>query len=95
MVEDDAEYILRHARKRRALRQEFLQGATDAISRIRADLAGEDARLEPEGLRLTEERRKLKAVVALAHHQRDLDNEEAEALLAASREAHSRAVEEA
>ena len=40
-------------------------------------------------MRLAEERRKLKAAVALARHQRDLDNEEAEALLAASREARS------
>ena len=52
-------------------------------------------RLEAEGLRLAEERRKLEAAVALARHQRDLDNKEAEALLAASREAHSRAIEEA
>ena len=37
----------------------------------------------------------LEAAIALARHQRDLDNEEAEALLAASREARSRAVEEA
>ena len=48
-----------------------------------------------EGLRLAEERRKLKVAVALARHQRDLDNEKAEASLAASREACSRAVEEA
>ena len=52
VAEGDAEYVLRRARERRALRQEFLQGAADAVSRIAADLAGEDARLEAEGLRL-------------------------------------------
>ena len=65
------------------------------MSRIGAELAGEDARLEAEGLRLAEERRKLKVAVALARHQRDLDNAKAEASLAASREACSQAVEEA
>ena len=65
------------------------------MSLLGEELADEDARLEAEGLRLAEERRKLEAAVALARHQRDLNNEEAEALLAASREARSRAVEEA
>ena len=79
------EEVLRHARERRALREEFLQGAADAVSRIGAELADEDARLEAEGLRLVEEKCKLKVAVALARHQRDLDNAEAEASLAASR----------
>ena len=65
------------------------------MSRIRAQLADEDARLEAEGLRLAEERRKLKVAVALARHQRDLDNAKAEASLVALREACSLAVEEA
>ena len=65
------------------------------MSQLSVELAGEDARLEAEGLCLAEERRKLKEAVALAHHQRDLDNEDAEASLAASREACSRAVKEA
>jgi len=65
------------------------------VSRIGAELAGKDARLEAEGLRLAEERRQLKVVVALARHQRDLDNTKAEASLVASREACSQAVEEA
>ena len=65
------------------------------MSHLGVELADEDARLEAEGLRLAEERRKLKVAIALACHQRDLDNEKAEVLLAASREACSRAVEEA
>ena len=65
------------------------------MSQLGVELASKDARLEAEGLRLAEERRKLKGAVALARHQRDLDNEEAEALLAASQEARSLAVEEA
>ena len=94
-AEDDAEDVLGRARERRALRQEFLQRVTDAVSQLGGELAGEDAHLEAEGLRLTKERRKLKVAVALACHQRDLDNVKAEASLAASREACSQAVEEA
>ena len=59
------------------------------MSQLGEELDDEDARLEAKGLHLAEERRKLKVVVTLARHQRDLDNEEAEALLAASREARS------
>lgn len=58
-------------------------------------LALEDACLEAEGLRRVEEWHKLKAVVSLACHQRDLENAKAEASLATSREACSRALEEA
>ena len=94
-AEDDVEDVLERARERRALRQGFLQRAADAVSQLGVELADEDARLEAEGLRLAEERRKLKVAVALARHQRDLDNEKAEASLAASREACSRAVLEA
>ena len=65
------------------------------MNQVGAELAAEDARLEAEGLRLAEERRKLKVAVALARHQRDLDNAKAEALLVASREACSRTIEEA
>ena len=67
-VEDDAEDVLRRAHECRALRQEFLQGAVDAVSRIGAELAGEDARVEAEGLSLAEERCKLKVAVAFARH---------------------------
>ena len=91
----DAEDMLEHARERRALRQGFLRRAADAVSQLGVELADEDARLEAEGLRLAEERRKLKVAVALARHQCNLDNEKAEVSLAASREACSRSVEEA
>ena len=93
--EGDAEDVLRRAQERRALHEEFLQRAADAVSRIGAKLAYEDAHLEAEGLRLAEEKRKLKVAIALARHQRDLKNAKAEASLAASREACSLAVEEA
>ena len=93
--EGDAEDVLRCAQERRAIRQEFLEGAADAVSRIGAELAGEDARLEAEGLRLAEERRKLKVAIALVRHQHDLENTKAEASLAASRDACSQAFEEA
>ena len=88
-AEDNAEDVLRRARERRALRQEFLQGAMDAVSRIGTELAGEDAGLEAEGLRLAEERRKLKVTIALARYRRDLDDAKAKASLAAIWEACS------
>ena len=65
------------------------------MSQLGAELAAEDERLEAEGLRLVEERRKLKAAVGLARHQRDLENAKAEVSLAASQETCSRALEEA
>ena len=93
-AEDDTEDVLERARQRRALCQGFLRRAVDVVSQLGVELAGKDACLEVESLRLAEERRKLKVAVALARHQRDLDNAKAEALLAASREACSQAVEE-
>ena len=83
------EEVLRCARECRALREEFLQGASDAVNRVGAELAVEDAHLEAEGLRLAEERRKLKVGIVLACHQRDLDKAKAEVSLAASWEACS------
>ena len=68
VAEGDAEDVLKRASEHRALRQEFLQGAADAVSRIGAELAGEDARLKAEGLHLAKERRKLKVAVAFARH---------------------------
>ena len=76
-ADDDAEDVLERVRRRRFLRQEFLRRAADAVSQLGEELDDEDARLEAEGLRLAEERRKLEAAVALARHQHDLDNEEA------------------
>ena len=93
--EGDADDVLRRVRERRALREEFLRRVADAVSRIGAELADEDARLEAEGLCLAEERHKLNVAIALACYQHDLENAKAEASLAASREACSQAVEEA
>ena len=67
-AEGDAEDVLEHALERRALRQGFLRRATDAVSQLGVELADEDARLVAEGLRLAEERRKLKVAAALARH---------------------------
>ena len=61
----------------------------DAMGHLGGELADVDKRLEAEGLRLIEERRKLKVAINLARHQRKLDNMKAEASLAASREACS------
>ena len=94
-VEDDAEDVLRRAWERSTLRREFLQRAADAVDQLGVELAGEDARLEAEGLRLANERRKLRVDVSLTRHQCDLENAKAEASLAASREACSQAVEQA
>ena len=57
------------------------------MDQLRVELAGEDARLEAEGLRLADERRKLKVAVSLARHKCDLENAKAEASLVASWEA--------
>ena len=65
------------------------------MSRLGEELAGVDSRLESEGLRLVEERRKLRVAINLGRYQRDLDNAKAEASLKVSHEACSRALEEA
>ena len=67
-VDGEAEDVLERARERRALHQGFLRRAEDAVSQLGVELAHEDVRLEAEGLRLAEERRKLKVAVALARH---------------------------
>ena len=53
------------------------------------ELASVDSRLEAEGLRLAEERRKLKVAINLGRHQRDLENAKAEASLKVSYKACS------
>ena len=65
------------------------------MSLLGEELADEDACLDAEGLCLVAERRELEAAVALVRRQRDLDDEEAKASLAASWVARSQAVEEA
>ena len=94
-AEDDINSMLKLARERSIVRCEFLQKAMDAMGQLGGELADVDACLEAEGLRLVEERRKLKVAVSLVRHQRDLDNARAEAYLVASRKACSRAIEEA
>ena len=95
MMEDDIGRVLKHARERSAVRHGLFQEAMGAMSRLGGELADVDARLEAEGLRLMEERHKLKVAINLGRHQRELDNAKAEASLATSREACSRALEEA
>nr|XP_020174888.1 tropomyosin-like [Aegilops tauschii subsp. strangulata] len=95
VAEVDVDDVLKRARERSAIRQEFLRKATDAMGQLSGEVAVVDACLEAEGLRLVEERRKLKVAVSLARHQRDLDNAKAETSLVASRKACFRAIEEA
>ena len=87
------EDVLERARERHALCQGFLQRASGAVSQLGVELSAEDARLEAEGLRLAEERRKLKVAVSLARYRRDLNDAKAEASLVAIREACSQATE--
>ena len=65
------------------------------MSHLGEELAGVDSRLEAEGLRLVEERRKLRVAINLGRYQRDLENAKAGASLKIAHEAHSRALEEA
>ena len=89
------EDVVERARGHHALRQGFLRRAAGAVSLLGEELADEDACLEAEGLRQAAERRELEDAIALARHQRDLDNAEAKASLVASREARSWAAKEA
>ena len=65
------------------------------MGQLGGELADVDACLEAEGMRLIDERCKLKVAINLARQQRELDNAKAGASLAASREACNRALEEA
>ena len=87
--------VLEFEHGRSVVRHELFQEAMGAMNRLGEELAGVDARLEAEGLRLVEERRKLRVAINLGRYQRDLDNAKAEASLKVSREACSRALEEA
>ena len=59
------------------------------MNRLGEELVDVDARLMAEGLRLVEERHKLKVAINLRRHQRELVNAKAEACPVASREAYS------
>src|SRR4051812_26021268 len=94
-ADDGVADVLERARGRRARHHEFLRRASGAVDLLGQELAEEDVRLEAEGLCLAAEWRKLEVAAALARRQRDLDDEEAKALLEASLAARSQAVEEA
>lgn len=81
--------------ERSIVRHDLFQEAMGAMNRLGGELADIDARLKAESLRLVEERHKLKVAINLGRHQRDLGNAKAEASLEVSREACSRALEEA
>ena len=87
--------MLESAREGSVIRRELFQEAMGAMNRLGEELMDVDACLVAEGLRLVAERHDLEATAALAHRRRDLDDEEAKASLAASREARSQAFEEA
>ncbi|XP_073361554.1 uncharacterized protein [Aegilops tauschii subsp. strangulata] len=78
-MEDVIGRALKHVHERSVVRHELFQEAMGAMSRLGGELADVDALLEAKGLRLMEERH----------------NAKAEASLATSREACSRALEEA
>ena len=80
---------------RSIVRHELFQEAMGAMNRLGGELADVDACLKAEGLRLAEERRKLRVAINLSRYQGDLDDAKAEASLKVSREACSRALEEA
>ena len=87
--------MLKSAQERSVVHHELFQEAMGAMKRLGEELVDVDVRLMAEGLRLVEERHKLKVAINLGRHQRELDNAKAEVSLAASREACSRAQEEA
>ena len=87
--------MLKSAQEKSVVRHELFQEAMGAMNRLGEELMDVDARLVAEGLHLAEERHKLKVAINLGRHQRELDNAKAEAFLVASREACSRAQEEA
>ena len=88
-------HVLEFEHGQSIVRYELFREALGAMNRLGEELEGVDACLEAEGLRLVEEWNKLKVAINLRRHQRELDNLKAEASLAASREACSRALEEA
>ena len=86
---------LNFAHERSVVRRELFREAMGTMCRLGGELVDVDACLEAEGLRLMEERHKLKVAINLGRHQHELDNAKAELPLATSREACARALEEA
>ena len=95
VVEDEVGRALEFEHERSVVRHELFQEARGAMNRLGGELPDIDARLKAECLRLAEERHKLKVAINLGRRQRDLDNAKAKASLKVSREACSRALEEA
>ena len=94
-VEDEAGRAFELERGRSVVCHELFQEAMGAMRRLYEELAGVESRLEAEGFRLVEERRKLKVAINFGRYQRDLEKAKAEASLKMSHEARSRALEEA
>ena len=94
-MEDEIGRALKFVHERSVICHELFREAVGAMSRIGGELVDVDTRLKAEGLRLMKERHKLKVAINLGRHQHELDNAKAEASLATSREACSRALEEA
>ena len=87
--------VLEFEHEESVVRHELFQEAMGAMNRLGEELADVNACLKAEGLRLVEERRKLKVAINLGRYQRDLENTKTEASLKVSRDAWSRALEEA
>ena len=88
-VEDEVGRAFELERGRSVVRHELFQEAMGAMSRLGEELAGVDSRLEAEGLRLVEKRRKLRVAINLDRYQRDLEYAKAEASLKIAHEARS------
>ena len=67
-VEDDESRAFELERGQSVVRHELFQAAMNAMSRLGEELASVDSRLEAEGLRLAEERRKLKVAINLGRY---------------------------
>ena len=76
-------------RGRSVVRHELFLEAMDTMNRLGEELAGVDSRLEAKGLRLVEERRKLRVAINLGCYHRDLEKAKAEASLKIANEARS------
>ena len=79
-------------RGRNVVRHELFQEAMGAMNRLGEELASVDSRLEAEGLRLVEERCKLRVAINLGRYHRDLENMKEEASLKVANEARSRPI---
>ena len=65
---DDISRALKFARERSVVRHELFREAMGAMSRLGGELMDVDACLEAEGLRLMEERHKLKVAINLGRY---------------------------